>query len=822
MIGHCLLRLGQAFLARKRRMRLLAAQWALQTHARGTHHTALKLVDRVRTLYRGSSLSDRDLAKLRAPQAMTVWTAFTSVSESHYVALRFMQSADVSEGQRRVLFGISSAFGCSMGPVSLFDGEAEVLLPAYSAFAVESVDDIDDPVLPHVRICLTHKADSNQIPVEAAGTGLVASGPAATGLTGSSEVSDAAEAADVLLRLFADQDVNADVEVMSTATGNRLWGRCWFSTSEIAAAAQRKLNGHVLGDHELSVRMAPVGTEGFGLRAKVRVMLTGVEHTGTVLVAARTLEQAQALKALASAEGRLVLGQGVAVRLGPCSPQKGAPADPLKFLVSNVPQAYTERMLQHELARLCPCLPPDAVKRLHRDKQKVEEEQRALGQQSVAEECERMMYVSSMAGAHVLDIQEEAGGRGAQFVLWMDSAEHASAVARRLDGERNRDLGMRVFAHADCAGEFVMRQDVHRALARVVDETVDGLNARMAQENANVCVRSCGPAKPHIFSITGDNARLMVQAYDELVRLQRGEMVSVLPRDRSKLFPPQRLAKEEATRVAGLLKELQAQHGCFIKAQYSTSTVHVAGRDVARAAVKQALQAYLRTVPYTTQLRVPPRHMGVIKAMLDGAQYPKVTYCTPTPALLKLESCDYDMLMEEVRPAITEHLAELAVEYATCYICMEETAVRLRTCGHRLCDDCGVQHVATEAANNAILVVCKALCGCNLSLLQEDLARLTSNVDDVYAAGLRSFMLQDAARARYTYCHTPDCPEILGIFVVGHHLHEAHKRGRERLVFMAARHVLRAEEQIQLLVECRVLQRVGGGSHQLRSAGGLQ
>ena len=187
----------------------------------------------------------------------------------------------------------------------------------------------------------------------------------------------------------------------------------------------------------------------------------------------------------------------------------------------------------------------------------------------------------------------------------------------------------------------------------------------------------------------------------------------------------------------------------------------MAGRDVARAAVKQALQAYLRTVPYTTQLRVPPRHMGVIKAMLDGAQYPKVTYCTPTPALLKLESCDYDMLMEEVRPAITERLAELAVEYATCYICMEETAVRLCTCGHRLCDDCGVQHVATEAANNAIPVVCKALCGCNLSLLQEDLARLTSNVDDVYAAGLRSFMLQDAARARYTYCHTPDCPEIL-------------------------------------------------------------
>ena len=359
--------------------------------------------DRVRTLHRGSSLSDRDLAKLRAPQAMTVWTAFTSVSESHYVALRFMQSADVSEGQRRVLFEISSAFGCSMGPVSLFDGEAEVLLPAYSAFAVESVDDIDDPVLPHVRICLTHKADSNQIPVEAAGTGLVASGPAATGLTGSSEVSDAAEAADVLLRLFADQDVNADVEVMSTATGNRLWGRCWFSTSEIAAAAQRKLNGHVLGDHELSVRMAPVGTEGFGLRAKVRVMLTGVEHMGTVLVAARTLEQAQALKALASAEGRLVLGQGVAVRLGPWSPQKGAPADPLKFLVSNVPQAYTERMLQHELARLCPCLPPDAVKRLHRDKQKVEEEHRALGQQSVAQQCQRMMYVSSMAGAHVLD-----------------------------------------------------------------------------------------------------------------------------------------------------------------------------------------------------------------------------------------------------------------------------------------------------------------------------------------------------------------------------------------------------------------------------------
>ena len=83
---------------------------------------------------------------------------------------------------------------------------------------------------------------------------------------------------------------------------------------------------------------------------------------------------------------------------------------------------------------------------------------------------------------------------------------------------------------------------------------MDGLNARMAQENANVCVRSCGPAKPHIFSATGDNARLMAQAYDELVRLQRGEMVSVLPRDRSKLFPPQRLAKEEATRVAGLLR----------------------------------------------------------------------------------------------------------------------------------------------------------------------------------------------------------------------------------------------------------------------------
>ena len=106
-------------------------------------------------------------------------------------------------------------------------------------------------------------------------------------------------------------------------------------------------------------------------------------------------------------------------------------------------------------------------------------------------------------------------------------------------------------------------------------------------------------------------------------------------------------------------------------------------------------------------------------------------------------------------------MAELAVKYETCYICMEETKARLRTCGHRLCDDCGVQHVATEIANNALPVVCKAPCGCEWSLLQEDLARLSSNVDDIYAAGLRSFMLRDAARAQYVYCHTPDCPEIL-------------------------------------------------------------
>ena len=601
----------------------------------------------LRTLYRGSGLSDGDLAKLRVPQAMTVWSAFTSVSESCFVALRFMRSADVSEGQRRVLFEISSPFGCSLDSVTLFEGEAEVLLPAYSVFVVESVEDIDDPMLPHVRICLTHTADSSEIPVEAAGTGLVASGPAATGLTGSSEVSDAAEAADLLLRLFADLDANADVEVMSNATGDRLWGRCWFSTSEIAAAAQRRLNGHVLGNRELSVRMAPVGTEGFGLPAKVRVTLTGVEHKGTVPLAAGSEEQAQALRALASGEGWLTLRQGVKVRLGPWAKQKGGPADPLMFLVSNVPPDFTEQMLQRELARLCPCLPPDAVKRLHRDKRKVEEEHRALARQSAAEQRERMLYVSSMAGAGLLDIQEEAMAHGARFVLWMDSAERASDVARRLDGAYNRDLRMRVFARADCTGEFVMRQDVHRALAGVVDEAVKRVNARMAREKANVRVRSSGPTKPHVFSIIGDNARLMAQAYDELARLQRGEMVGVLPRDRSKLFPP-RVAKEEAARVAQFLRGLQDKHGCFIKAQYSTSTVHVAGSDVARAAVRQALKAYLSEVPYTTQLHVPPRYMGAIKELLNGGQYPTLKYCTPARAVLKLESCDYDLLMDKV------------------------------------------------------------------------------------------------------------------------------------------------------------------------------
>lgn len=110
--------------------------------------------------------------------------------------------------------------------------------------------------------------------------------------------------------------------------------------------------------------------------------------------------------------------------------------------------------------------------------------------------------------------------------------------------------------------------------------------------------------------------------------------------------------------------------------------------------------------------------------------------------------------MDTARAAVLELLRD-GVEEDDCAICYERTNMRLSTCGHSVCSDCGQDHLAQCLADLTLPICCPK---CDTALLQEDL-RALGDQGCINTAAVQIFANRTHRDTVY-HCRTPDCPQM--------------------------------------------------------------
>lgn len=196
---------------------------------------------------------------------------FISATTNADIARGLLQQDLDGEECVGVLFEITATVMCPAN-IAGFSKHNEVLLPAWSTFTVESVNRVLWGAGSYLRICLTQQRDAASVPVcETAEPEVVAA-------DGGGPEFDASAVVEELERRLHEMDKGCQTELMSD--GSRVWGRCWMSQTDLAEIGVRTLKGARFGDRVLNVRLAPAPTDAVALRARVKVVVSAVPHTG--------------------------------------------------------------------------------------------------------------------------------------------------------------------------------------------------------------------------------------------------------------------------------------------------------------------------------------------------------------------------------------------------------------------------------------------------------------------------------------------------------------------------------------------------------------
>jgi len=311
---------------------------------------------------------------------------------------------------------------------------------------------------------------------------------------------------------------------------------------------------------------------------------------------------------------------------------------------------------------------------------------------------------------------------------------------------------LRAEASVDCFAEVFFSEDLVRTLGDVLEALVSELNRELAPA-VSVFLRAAMKDRPRICIIAGEDLAAMAGAYHKLVKLQRGVMMRIEVADRPKLFPP-RWDEGQRRAVGDLLSGLRKKHGCVIKPCFATSSVQLIGGAKEQATVAAAIRRFMAQARYETRIYVPTKLRERAEAALSSLEGLSVAR---DRARLVLSSLDYSAILH-ARQAVSEVLVSHAGWHGDkdCCVCYDVCEDRLATCGHRLCEGCGADYIAGATVAQQVPVCCPS---CSEPLFPEDLSRFTSTLDDVYAAGVATFMAHH--REEYAYCHTPDCAQIL-------------------------------------------------------------
>ncbi len=757
-------------------------------------------------LYRGTTIPSADLAANYTSGCTVVWPAFTSTSRSVHVAEMFGGMGFLGGGgMSSVLFEITSSFCCPLKDISVFPGEDEVLLPAFSCFQVVAVlpwkgGSTQKVILRHDPSLATVIPPPPEQAVEqdeltrmrATGTGpwVLAATSTKKGVMG------VAEDVEAQLRVF---DADADVEVRADAATGRVWGRAWFGSSAQAEQAMKMLNGSQLGTRELQVQPVPCDTDLLQLRCRVFATLTAVPHKGAFVCSCGTrLADEIMAKAQQTAfhdnkankmRAQLYLSLEANARqtrvwVEPHAAVKGEPPIPGTLRLSRVPTTVTLSGLHSELLTLFPQLPVSALLPPARDRDASEHEAKALRQMGLKGTRERLAFVKSLVGG--ADAAEETGiSYGAAFTLWFASLEAARAAARALDGRVMPGTGLRAQAVAESSKEVlfqpevlsVVEADINVAVERirVTAEVGGGLTLKqrfLGGSKKNGAERGKGAdagedAKRGALSVTvsGANGVDIANAHRELETIQRGVFIAItspVPQaraaQRDKVFPSPRHEPVRAAAVARFLQRIAEEHKCLVKPLFGANSLRVVGPTGAAAAVGAKVAAFLAETPFQANFRVPGNRAKTVQdfAASEAGQVAlgAATVAVEAGGVTRLKCHDAEAFIK-ARDALLTFLATLSARTAReCCVCFEPVRKPLQTCGHcTMCEACTATNIRSLCSERQFPICCSEP-GCQKPLLSQDLAALADDVDALHAASLAHFVLRN--RETLGYYHYRD------------------------------------------------------------------
>jgi hypothetical protein len=444
---------------------------------------------------------------------------------------------------------------------------------------------------------------------------------------------------------------------------------------------------------------------------------------------------------------------------------------------SRVPDSVSVSKFHAQLVALFPLLSISSLAPPSRDKDACEIEAIKLRQLGPKGTRERTSFLTGLVGG--VECAEETGiFFGANFTLWFASPEAARAAAMSIDGKEMSGSGLRAHAVAESSIEVIFSSDVLQVLQADVHAAIDRLKASSDASGGRLAFKTRrvggGPEgkreKALIVTVSGADGVAIAGAQRELEALQRGTLIAITTAQkearaaqREKIFPNPRREPRKAAAVNDFLRKLQDEHKCLIHPLFAAGNIRVVGRTSAATAVGARVVAYLAETPFEATFHFPRHRMREMKEFLDK-QSQGAAAAAPAPVKFKVEggsvllSSRDENAFVEARRELAEFISSMPSTrtVAECCVCFDPVKKSLQTCSHSsMCDACAAQYVSSEVGENRFPLHCAE---CNESLLSEDVAAMSEDLDGVHAASVAAFVLE---HKEFGYCSTPDCRQIL-------------------------------------------------------------
>ena len=690
-----------------------------------------------RLLFRSCSLPVDQKAHYK-PGMTVVWPAFTSTTLDETVAKSF------GGGPGSHLFKISTSLYCPLMDISVYPGEKEVLLPAFSHFFIESVnEDADGYFVIQMKFIRPEDVRvSDQSPTQPP-HGVVGDGPIVIrlpqGFEGAHGVAHVLQEQLSSLDPFMDIDIGCDTK--------KFWANVCFSSSELAARATQRFHRSIIGNFEVTAMQFAVDTDQCPFRCQVHVILTAVPHSGTCFI--NLHDETAVMRLCPSGRSKFALENGCSVWV---QHRRDVPGDTSSswgwISVSKIPQTYDREQLFHSFRRYFPDLKLFDISEFVRNKELMKKEDEALQQTGMPGVSARTNFLASVAGSNVDYIQDRGIKNGARFNLWYGSPEDARAAAKAIDGKVMPLTNLRIIASSSIDCDVSFSADMFAVIQTDFEVMRESLIRQFGSiQNMEIFTQKLKNSIK-VF-ISSDNVSAVLHTYSQFMGLQRGKIIPVSASHRHKAFSP-----FQKDKIDKLFADLSKRYQVIIRLKREASCIHVIGREKGQSAAAAEIERFLSDSIFDVTLSVPFKAIAAIKRRVSEG-FKGVT-CLLMERQAILSGVDVAAVLDvcsEIRALFPPRGEE-----QDCCVCLCPSNKTLGTCGHALCSECGPNYVDSKILDRDVPITCP-YADCKAKLLNEDLVAMSGSMVTLHNTAAKSFLLNHMNE--YTNCHTPNCPQFL-------------------------------------------------------------